>query len=168
LTSSRVKLSATDKKVLKILLEPKGKASSHVGPLAGSNNIIATKLGIPQTVVASRRKRLEDDFLDLSYSMNLASFGFKRVDFLISTENGSINTVGNKLMKIKEVVKVGASIGEHTIDVKAELIFKGNLHLLELLDKVRSMNGVRDVVWSKVVRVIGNKGSVPPDIIDNL
>lgn len=39
---------------------------------------------------------------------------------------------------------------------------------VELLEQAKGMAGVRDIVWSEIVRVVGHKGSVPSEIIDNL
>ena len=165
-------LSRIDRKILKTLLSRKGKASLHVDASSSSssslNRIIANKLGIPLSVVKSRRNRLEKNFLELLYVMDLESFGYRRVDFLISTQKGMSLTIANKLLKVKEVVSVGRSIGEPTIDLRAELIVKDNGQLLELLEQVKAMSGVRDVVWSEIIKVVGNKGSVPPHIVDIL
>lgn len=164
-------LSRIDRKILKTLLSRKGKASLHVDASSSSsslNRIIANKLEIPLSVVKSRRNRLEKNFLELLYVMDLESFGYRRVDFLISTQKGMSLTIANKLLKVKEVVSVGRSIGEPTIDLRAELIVKDNGQLLELLEQVKAMSGVRDVVWSEIIKVVGNKGSVPPHIVDIL
>jgi hypothetical protein len=55
-----------------------------------------------------------------------------------------------------EVVYVRKSIGEHTIDLRAEKIIKDN-----------GMEGVNDVVWSEIVHIVGQKRSVPSSIITN-
>jgi hypothetical protein len=66
------------------------------------------------------------------------------------------------------VVYVGRSIGEHTIDLRAEVIVKDNSELLGLLELVKAMDSVKDVIWSEIVDVIGKKRSVPSSIIDKL
>jgi hypothetical protein len=163
-----MRLSAIDRKVLKILLAPNGKARLHVDASERSNKILATKLGIPLALIKRRRKLLEERFLELFYIMNLASLSYRRVDFLIATQAGLTISIANKLMKIIEVVTVGRSIGEPTIDLRAELIVKDNEQLFELLEQVKAIDGVRVAVWSEIVQIVGNKGSVPSDIIDIL
>lgn len=160
-------LSTNDKKILKILLAPKSKVSFHVSS-DGSDKLISKKLGIPISSVKSCRKRLEVNFLKLLYVMTLIGLGRRRIDFFISTQKGLTVPISKKLMQIKNVVSVGRSIGEPTIDLRAELIVKHNGELLELLEKVKGMNGIREVVWSEIVQVMGNKGSVPSGIIDLL
>jgi DNA-binding Lrp family transcriptional regulator len=151
------KLSELDKEILKVLLSPDNgiKRSSLL-------------LAIPQTTIQRRKKRLEKDFLTSSFTLNIEKFGWRRVDLLIYTKNGKTDSVANKLLEKEEVVYVGKSIGEHTIDLRVEIIVKDNAELLDILEKVKSMDGVNDVVWSEIVQVVGRKRSIPSRIIDML
>ena len=74
----------------------------------------------------------------------------------------------HKLLDIDEVTYVGKSIGEHTIDLRVETIVKDNVILLDLLEKIKGMDGVNDVVWSEIVSVVGRKRSIPSSFIDKL
>jgi hypothetical protein len=74
----------------------------------------------------------------------------------------------SKLLENEEVVYVGKSIGEHTIDLRVEIIVRDNEELLDILEKVKAMDGVNDVVWSEIVQVVGMKRSIPSRIIDML
>jgi hypothetical protein len=40
--------------------------------------------------------------------------------------------------------------------------------LLDILEKVKAMDGFNDVVWSEIVQVVGRKISIPSRIIDML
>jgi DNA-binding Lrp family transcriptional regulator len=153
------RLSEIDKKILKVLLNPAGRVSSHA---------LATKLGIPRTTVQRRRNYLEKYFLEFAYSLKLKDLGYRRVDLLIYTGGGSTVSVAEKLLNRDEVVYVGRSIGEHTIDLRAEVIIKDNSQLLDLLEEVKGMPSVKDVVWSEIVKIVGRKRSVPTTIIDKL
>lgn len=155
------KLSYSDKEILKILLSPEN-------GLKRSTLLLARKLGIPQTTIRRRRKRLEENFLSSSYILNIEKFGWRRVDLLINTRRGKTDSVANKLLENKEVVYVGKSIGEHTIDLRVEIIIRDNAELLDILEKVKAMDGVNDVIWSEIVQVIGAKRSIPAHIIDML
>jgi len=160
-------LSVIDKKILKVLLAPNSKICFHTAS-ENSDKAIGTKLGISTVLVKQRRNLLEANFLKILYVMNLVTLGQKRIDFFIATQKGLSVPISNKLLKMKNVVSVGRSIGEPTIDLRAELIVKDNGQLLECLEQVKRMNGVKDVIWSEIVQVMGNKGSVPSDIIDLL
>jgi len=63
-TTTRL-LSNVDREILKAILSPNGKHSS--------STLLSRKLGVPQTTIQRRRSRLEKEFLELSYSLNLES-----------------------------------------------------------------------------------------------
>jgi len=144
---------------LKTLLAPDGKHSSKT---------LAKKLGIPATTVQRRRKRLEKEFLTLTYTLDLAKFGWHKVDFLIATESGKTGLIGKTLLKRDEVIYVGKSIGQHTIDLRVETILRDNAEILRMMELLKSMEGVKDVVWTEIVEVVGRKTSIPSQIIDQL
>ncbi len=157
--SAQQLFSGVDKMILKALLEPEGNVSSIV---------LAQKLGIPRSTVQRRRDRLEKSCLGLSYSLKLKGLSYRRVDLLIYTTGGATLDIAKDLLKLDEVVYVGRSIGEHTIDLRAEVIIKDNSEPLGLLELVLAMENVKDVVWSEIVDVIGQKRSIPSAIIDRL
>jgi DNA-binding Lrp family transcriptional regulator len=152
-------LSEIDRKILKILLSLNGNVNSQE---------LAKELGIPITTVRRRRQRMESEFIKTHYVLDIEKFGWRRVDFFLSIRNGKINPVAEKLLKLDEVTYVGKSIGEHTIDLRVETIVKDNAMLLDLLELIKEMDGVNDVVWSEIVHVIGRKRSIPAGIIDRL
>ncbi len=104
---------------------------------------LSAKLSIPVTTVRRRRKRLESKFLKM-------------------------NAVANKMLDFDEVTYIGKSIGEHTIDLRVETILKDNASILDFLEKIKAMDGVKDVVWSEIVSVVGRKISIPSSIIDRI
>jgi DNA-binding Lrp family transcriptional regulator len=108
--------------------------------------MLSKKLNIPANTVIRRRKRLEKDFLELKYSLPLEKFGWKRVDFFISTSSGKTDELAKELLLLNQVTAVGKRIGEHTIDLQVETIVKDNNELLDLLEKLKAMDGVRDAV----------------------
>jgi len=76
--------------------------------------------------------------------------------------------VTKKLLSSDVVTYVGRSIGEHTIDLRTGIIIKNNAELLDILEKVKAIDGVSDAVWTEIVQEIGRKRSVPGRIIDRL
>ncbi|MFI5424556.1 MAG: winged helix-turn-helix transcriptional regulator [Nitrososphaerales archaeon] len=152
-------ISRIDKMILKEILSPNENKSS---------TSMCKKLGIPLTTIQRRRKRLEKEFLDNEYTLLLEKFGWRRVDFFISTTDGKTDALANDLLSLNQVTAVGKSIGEHTIDLRVETIVENNYELLDILEKLKAMDGIRDVVWSEIVKTVGNKMSVPSDIIDRL
>lgn len=153
-------LSTLDKEILKILLNPhNGKRSSE---------ILSERTGSPISTIQRRRRQLEKEYLELSYTLIIEKFGWRRVDLLISTTSGKTDAIAKQLLTREEVVYVGKSIGEHTIDLRAEIIVKDNAELLDVLEEVKAMEGVRDTIWSEIVHVVGKKRSIPSYVIDRL
>jgi DNA-binding Lrp family transcriptional regulator len=152
-------LSPIDRKILKILLFPDGKISSK---------LIARKIGLPATTVQRHRARLEKDVLQQSYTLDLTKFGWHKVDFLIATESGKTGIVAKGLLKRDEVIYVGKSIGQHTIDLRVETILEDNAEILRMMELLKATDGIKDVVWTEVVEVVGRKSSIPVHIIDRL
>jgi hypothetical protein len=133
-------LSEADREILKALLNPDGRYSSVS---------LSNKLGIP---IQRRRKRLEKEFLELSYSLDIEKFGWHRVDLLIATMNGKASSVAKQLLSNDEVTYVGKSIGEHTIDLRAEIIIRDNAQLtylrrLRLWMVLKTQFGVKLFRW---------------------
>jgi DNA-binding Lrp family transcriptional regulator len=155
----RFMLSNIDRKLLKILLVPDGKISSKS---------IARKLGVPATTVQRHRRRLEKEVLTVNYALDLGKFRWHKVDFLIATESGKTELIGKILLKRDEVIYVGKSIGQHTIDLRVETILEDNAEILRMMEILKAMDGIKDVVWTEIVEVVGRKTSIPVQIIDKL
>ena len=133
-----------------------------------TSDTLSKKLNISLTTLQRQRMRLEKKFLEQDYTLLLNKFGWRRIDFFISTTNGKTDVLANDIVSLDQVTKVGKSIGEHTIDLRVETIVNDNQELLNTLEKLKAMEGVRDVVWSEIVKTIGNKMSVPSYVIDRL
>lgn len=102
------------------------------------------------------------------YALDLKKFGWHRVDFFVATEGGKTLAVGKELLKRDEVIHVGRSIGQQTIDLHVQTILEDNAEILGMMELLKSMPGIKDVIWSEVVEVVGSKISVPIQIIDKL
>lgn len=153
------RLSEVDRQILKVMLSPGGKVSSHV---------LAVKLGLPRTTIQRRRKYLEKHYLQSAYTLDLKDLGYRRIDLFIYAGEGSTIRIAEKLLERDEVVYVGTCVGEHTIDLRAEVIVKDNSQLLDLLEEVKAIPNVKDVIWSEIVQVLGRKMSIPTGILDNI
>jgi DNA-binding Lrp family transcriptional regulator len=158
-THEKLILSKIDRKLLKILLFPNGKHSSKT---------IARKLGLPASTVQRHRRRLEKEVLHQNYTLDLAKFGWHKVDFLIATDSGKTDLIGNSLLKRDEVIYVGKSIGQHTIDLRVETVLENNSEILRMMELLKATDGIKDVVWTEIVEVLGKKTSIPDYIIDKL
>jgi hypothetical protein len=52
--------------------------------------------------------------------------------------------------------------------LRLETILKDNASILDILEKIKAMDGVNDVVWSEIVSVVSRKISIPSSIIDRI
>ena len=152
-------LSTEDKIILKELLSSNENKTSM---------FLSKKLRLPALTIQRRRKRLESEFLDKEYSLCFEKFGWRRIDFFISTTNGKTDVLASDILSLDQVTKVGKSIGQRTIDLRVETVIRNNHELLDLLEKLKAMDGVRDAMWSEIVKTLGNKLSVPSYVIDQL
>jgi len=128
-------LSAIDKIILKEILSPNGDKTSLS---------MSRKFNISMTTLQRRRKRLEKEFLERDYTLLLEKFGWRRVDFFISTTDGKTDALANDLLSMSHVTAVGKSIGEHTIDLRVETIVEDNHELLAILEKLKAMDAVTE------------------------
>jgi len=156
---SKHHLSSIDRMILKEILSTNERRTSE---------FLSKKLGIPLTTIQRRRRRLEKEFLYPNYTLSLKKFGWRRVDFFISTINGRTDDVAKDLLALRQVIFVGKSIGQQTIDLRVETIVKDNSQILDLMESIEAMDGIRDAVWSEIVKVVGKKISIPSYIIDQL
>jgi DNA-binding Lrp family transcriptional regulator len=154
-----VTLTAVDKKMLQTLLASSGRVSSLA---------LSRKLEIPLTTIQRRRKRLESEFLEVAYSLKLEKLGWRNADLLISTSRGKASYIGKELLTHNSITRVCRSIGEHTIDLHAEIVFKDNTELLNVIEWIKSLEGVKDVVWTEPVELMGKNLAGPLQILDQL
>jgi len=148
-------LSEVDLKMLGLLLDSGGRVSS---------NELCRKLKVSIRSIQERRKRLEETCLIQDYGLDPTKFGWRRIDLLIYTGGREIMSIGKTLLKRKEVRSATRMIGEHTIDLRVEVFVRDNGKLLNLIEEIKTIKGVRDVVWTEVIDVIGRKN---PQIILN-
>ena len=90
------------------------------------------------------------------------------MDFLIATDSGKTDLIGKTLLKREEITYVGKSIGQHTIDLKVETILENNAEILRMMELLKATDGIKEVVWTEIVEVVGRKTSIPNQIIDKL
>src|SRR5437867_5294961 len=77
------RLTPTDKQILRAIMASRGRISSVD---------LARQLEIPLTTTQRRRKRLESEFLEVSYSFRLDKLGWRNADLLITTSKGKASS----------------------------------------------------------------------------
>jgi hypothetical protein len=145
-------LSEQDANILSQILSSNDEISSHQ---------LSTKVGISARAASAKRKALSKKYLIVTRSLDLQRYGWRQLQLLISTTGGRSIAIGKELLKLKQVVFVGGTIGEVKIDLRAEVFVRNGQELLDVLEKVKTLNGVKEVVWSEVAEVIGIKNPPP-------
>jgi DNA-binding Lrp family transcriptional regulator len=140
-------LSTVDKKILKALLSSTGGVSSLT---------LSKELDIPLSTVQRRRKRLEANLLEMSYTLKVERFGWRTATLFISTRNGMTAAVGKEILSLSDGVKsVNRILGENSADLMVEIIFRNNSELLNMVEKMKSINGVGNVFWIELIEPMG-------------
>jgi DNA-binding Lrp family transcriptional regulator len=148
-------LSEQDVTILGDLLRSNGEISSQQ---------LSKNVGISLTAARVKRRELTKKYLTVTYSLNLQRYGWRQLQLQISTSEGRTVSVGKELLKLNPVVFVGGTIGEVKIDLRAEVFVRDGHELVELIDAVKALHGVKEVVWSEVADVIGTKN--PPSQLE--
>ena len=137
-----------DKKLLQLLLDSDGRVTT---------NELSQRFRTSARSISSARKRLEENYIARQYSLDPTKFGWHQIDLLIHTDGGKTMYVGKVLLKLKEVTYVARMIGEHSIDLHAQVIVKDYKDLLNLIEGIKAIDEVREVIWSEIVQTIGTR-----------
>lgn len=74
--------------------------------------------------------------------------------------------MGKELLLNNAVIRVCRSIGEHTIDLHAEIVFRNDSELVNVIERAKSLEGVKDIIWTEPVEVIGKNDFAQFEIVD--
>lgn len=140
-----------------------------LGELLATNGEISTRklsenVGISANTARVRRLKLTEEYLRITYALALERYGWRQATILVNTSKGRTKAIGEELLKYEQVVFVGRTIGQFNIDLKVDVLIRSNSELLELLEKVKTVDGVREVIWTEVIDVVGHK--IPPPQLD--
>jgi DNA-binding Lrp family transcriptional regulator len=138
-------LSSIDKKILKALLESAGSPSSIQ---------LSRDLDIPITTVQRRRKRLEEEFISESYTLNYEKFAMRHVTFLVSFNAGNTLEFKKEILALQKVIALTRTFGDGA-DLKIEAILGTNQEFIELSEKIKALPGVQKVSWFESIESLG-------------
>lgn len=153
-------LTSVDKKMLEALFASEG----YISSLA-----LSRKVDVPLSTVQRRRKRLEDTLIDRNYSLKVERFGFRRATLLVSINAGSPDRIGQSILDEEDMVESAhRMLGESKIDLRLEAIIRTNAELMSLIDRVKAVEGVKDVFWSESIALIGRNPATSKRIMESL
>ncbi len=145
-------LSDQDAEIVKRLLNSQNQISSEE---------LSDALGIGFNETETTRQSLIKKCMTVLYSLDLEKYGWRRITLLITTRGGKTVAVGKKLLELNQVSRVSRTIGEVTIDLTAIAFVRSRIELADLIEDVKSMDGVDDLMWTEVVEVVGTKNAPP-------
>lgn len=151
------RLSTLDKSILKALLSSGGTVSSAT---------ISKDLDIPLSTVQRRRRRLEENLLNRSYSLKAEMLGMRTAELFISTKNGTTSSVARALLELEATVdSVIRVIGTSSANIITEIRFRNNSELLDIVEQIRSFTGVVNISWIERIGIIGQNDNIWQGII---
>jgi|SRR5919197_451099 DNA-binding Lrp family transcriptional regulator len=125
-----------------------------------SSQALSKKLDVPVSTIQRRRAQLEKSMLKRAYSFDYKAFGGRVGDLIIKVDKGKSKEVAQYLLKNYKdnITFVHTRINsEH--NVSAHVIYKDTQELHELIESVRTMEYVVNVMWSETVEMIGDNNS---------
>lgn len=113
-----------------------------------NNKSISLTLKIPLSTIQRRvRNLIEKGFVVSKNHIDFAKFGFKSGSIHIYLRNGNIDAVLEKVSKLKGVTTLEVHIGNS--DIIAEVVYREGYDLLNLITRIKNMEGVGRIVWSE-------------------
>jgi hypothetical protein len=126
-----------------------------------ASQILSEKLGISLHTTKPTPKQWGKEYLAIMYSSTLEKYGWRQLEFLLSTQGGRTMAIGKELLKREEVAYVARTIGQFNIDLRVEVFVRSNDELINLIEEVKAMDGVKDLMWSEIIEVVGRKNHIP-------
>jgi hypothetical protein len=151
-----VTLSKHDAEIVKDLLATRAEIASR---------LLSEKLGIAPSATPPTSGEWGKGYLSILYSSTLEKYGWRQIEFLISTTGGRTMAIGKELLKLEDVAYVARTIGQFNIDLKAEVFVRSNDDLINLIEEVKAMRGVKELIWSEIIEVVGRTNHIPAETL---
>ena len=149
-------LSKHDLEIVKDLLVSRAEIASR---------LLSEKLGISPSATQSTSKKWGKEYLTIMYSSTLEKYGWRQIEFLVSTKGGRTMAIGKELLKRDQVAYVARTIGQFNIDLRVEVFVRSNDDLINLIEEVKAMRGVKELIWSEIIEVVGRKNHIPAETL---
>jgi DNA-binding Lrp family transcriptional regulator len=152
--------SRSDKKILQQLVASSGRVSTLS---------LSRQLDIPMSTIQRRRVRLEKNVVDMNYSLRLKSLGWRTGTLMVSASDGKADLLGSQILEIEDnVVSVTRIVGENSMDLMVEVVFKKTEELLALIDHIKSLGGEKKMFWGESVKQIGRNTKCYQKVVEAL
>jgi Lrp/AsnC family transcriptional regulator for asnA, asnC and gidA len=115
-----------------------------------SNKQISDKLDVPLSTIQRRTRKLgERELIVTKTEPNYEKLGFKRGLIHIYLGKGEIDSVGQKLSKMRGIISASVHVGNS--DLVGFFIYRNTKQLLKMTTDVKQLQGVDKVMWSEEV-----------------
>jgi hypothetical protein len=95
---------------------------------------------------------MDDDLVTISRHLNRVKFGYHTGLIHVYSSDGDINEEAKKVLALEGVTSVEIHIGNS--DILAEYAYKDSKDLLDVISKIKKIQGVERVIWSeRIIRL---------------
>ncbi|HVB11987.1 MAG TPA: hypothetical protein VNE86_02555 [Nitrososphaerales archaeon] len=149
-------LSKRDAEIVKNLLATRAEIAAR---------LLSEKLGISPSANQPTSKEWGKEYLSIMYSSTLEKYGWRQIEFLVATVGGKTMAIGKELLKHDQVAYVARTIGQFNIDLRVEIFVRSNDDLINMIEEVKAMDGVKELIWSEIVEVVGRKDHISAETL---
>ncbi len=130
------KFDKTDIQILDLLIQ------NH------NNKRISSTLNIPLSTIQRRvRQLIKKDLVISKNHVDFTKFGLITGNLHIYLRDGNVDTILDKVSKLKGVISLEVHIGNS--DIIAEIVYEEGRELFSLIASIKKMEGVDRIVWSE-------------------
>ena len=120
------------------------------------NRAIAEELKTPLSTVQRRtRILLRSEYISQIFQPNYKKLGLKKGLLHVYLRTGDMKKVAEDLLSSDGIMSAGIHVGNS--DIVGEFVYEDSDQLVDLISKVKEINGVDRVVWSEEVFLLAGK-----------
>jgi DNA-binding Lrp family transcriptional regulator len=121
-----------------------------------SNIVISSKLNIPLSTIQRRTNSIMKKNLVIpTMRLNHAKFGYHTGLIHIYISDGKIKETANNVLGLDGVTSVEIHIGNS--DILADFAYKDSRDLLDIMIKIKQMDGIERTLWSERLSKLDKK-----------
>lgn len=136
--------------ILKNTLDSRGIEVLRMLLGGSSNRDIAIKLKIPMSTTQKRTRELfQCGVVRQRVELDYRKMGLRKGLIHVYVRDGDVYRLADKVAEIRGVSSVSVHIGNS--DVVGSFVFKDAIQLLNVINKIKGIDGVDEVLWSEEV-----------------
>ncbi len=121
-----------------------------------NNKVISSNLNIPLSTIQRRKGNIiKNKWVIPTMCLNYAKFGYHTGVIHIYAADGNIKETANKVLELDGITSVEIHIGNS--DVLANFAYKDSRDLLDVIIKIKNMNGIERTLWSERLAKLDKK-----------